>query len=317
MLGERVGRATRKIRVAAPAGVVYALLADATKWPLYFSRNVHVERLEYDGVRERLRMWCVMDGRLASWITWRHLDPVARRVEFRQELPGSQTHAPGGSLTVHELGPHDTELELRYVFSVTDDLPEDATWRERGADRYSSTMLTDVKHLAEQWTRLDELVLTCEDSIRIKGPAELAYDLLYRAGDWPELVPHVTGVDLVEDNPGIQHLTMRTFSEYGAHHSASVRLCFPHAGRIVWKQTETPVLVTGNTGEWSVLPDERGVTVTVRQNAVVREEHIAAVLGDGAGLAEARRYVRNALGGQGRKLLSLAKLHAESAVRML
>jgi hypothetical protein len=317
MLGERVGRATRKIRVAAPAGVVYALLADASKWPLYFSNNVHVERLEFDGEQERLRMWCVMDGRLASWITWRVLDPVARRVEFRQELPGSRVHAPGGALTVHEKGPHDTELELRYDFSVTDDLPDDVTWGERGADRYSSTMLVNLRHFAEQWTRLDELVLSCEDSIRIKGPAELAYDLLYRAGDWPELVPHVIGVDLVEDSPGVQHMTLRTLSECGAHSSESVRLCFPHAGRIVWKQTATPVLMAGSVGEWSVLPDERGVTVTVRQSTVLREEHVTAVLGSGAGLPQARRYVRDALGDHCRTLLSLAKLHAESAVRML
>ena len=317
MFGERVGRATRKIRVAAPAGVVYALIADASKWPLYFSPNVHVERLEFDGVRERLRMWCVMDGQLASWTTWRRLDPVARRVEFRQELPGASLHAPGGALTVHEKGPHDTELELRYDFSVSDDLPDDVTWGERGADRYSRSQLVDLKHFAEQWTRLDELVLSFEDSIRIKGPAELAYDLLYRAGDWPELVPHVTRADLVEDTPGVQRMTLQTLNEYGAHSSESVRICFPHAGRIVWKQTAMPALLAGSTGEWTVVPDERGVTVTVRQSAVLSEEHVTGVLGGGAGLPHARQYLREALGDHCRSLLSLAKLHAESAVRML
>ncbi|MDG9720160.1 aromatase/cyclase [Streptomyces sp. DH24] len=317
MFGERVGRATRKIKVAAPAGVVYALIADASKWPLYFSPNVHVERLEFDGERERLRMWCIMDGPLKSWTTWRHLDPVERRVEFRQELPVSSLHAPGGVLSVREEGPHDTELRLRYDFSVTDDLPDDVTWGERGADRYSRTQLADLKHFAEQWTRLDELMLSFEDSIRIKGPAELAYDFLYRAADWPELVPHVTRVGLTEDTPGVQRMTMQTLNEYGAHSTESVRICFPHAGRIVWKQTATPELLAAHTGEWSVVPDETGVTVAARQNVVLREDHITAVLGEHAGLTDARRYAREALGNHCLALLSLAKLHAESAVRML
>ena len=60
-------KTTHKVRVSASAGVVYALFADAVNWPLYFSPSVHVERLEFDGERERLRTWCFLDGELKSW----------------------------------------------------------------------------------------------------------------------------------------------------------------------------------------------------------------------------------------------------------
>ncbi|WP_329374979.1 aromatase/cyclase [Streptomyces sp. NBC_01483] len=317
MSGERVDRATHTVHVAAPAGVVYAVLADATRLPLYFSPSIHVERLEFDGERERLRMWSLMDGQLKSWTSWRHLDPVERRIEFRQELPAAPLRSMGGILHVRSEGRHRTELELLYDYSVTGGLPVDEAWAKRAAEGNSRTQLAELKSFAERWTRLDDLVLTFEDSVRVNGPAELVYDFLYRAGDWPELVPHVNRADLTEDAPGVQRMTMETLTEYGSHTTDSVRICFPHAGRIVYKQTVPHVLLEAHTGEWSVVPDESGVTVLAQHSVVLREENIAAVLGEGAGLAHARLHMREELGRDSRALLAHAKRHAESAVRML
>ncbi|MFF1675653.1 aromatase/cyclase [Streptomyces sp. NPDC058256] len=314
---ELADKATHKVHVSAPAGVVYALIADAVNWPLHFAPSIHVERLEFDGERERLRTWCFLDGRLKSWTSWRHLDPVKRRVEFRQELPAAPLSALGGTVSVTPLGPHSSELELLYDFSVTGGLPDDVAWAERATDGHGRIQLAGLKAVAERWTRLDELVLTFEESVHVNGPAELVYDFLYRAGDWPQTVPHVTRAHLTEDVPGVQRMTMETLTEYGTHTTDSVRICFPHAERIVYKQTATPTLLEAHTGEWSVVPDERGVTVTAQHTVVLREESIAAELGAHASLAQARRHVREALGRDCRVLLAHAKQHAESAVRML
>ncbi|MFJ3673966.1 aromatase/cyclase [Streptomyces sp. NPDC090106] len=310
-------KTTYKVRVAAPAGVVYALFADAVNWPLYFSPSVHVERLEFDGERERVRTWCFMDGQLKSWTSWRHLDPVNRRVEFRQELPAPPLSSLSGVVHVRPDGPHDSELELLYDFTVVDDRPADMAWAERAAEGYTRSQLTGVKAVAERWARLDELILTFEESVRVNGPAELVYDFLYRAADWPEMVPHVTRVDLTEDEPGVQHMTLETLTEYGTHTTGSVRICFPHAERIIHKQTTTPALVEAHTGEWSVVPEERGVTVIAQHTVVLREEDITAELGEHAGLDQARRHVRESIGRNSRVLLAHAKQHAETAVRML
>ncbi|KOV55826.1 aromatase/cyclase [Streptomyces sp. MMG1121] len=313
MTGERVDRATYHVHVSAPAGVVYAVLADAAKLPLYCSQSVHVECLESDGERERLRMWSLVGGQVKSWISWRHLDQVERRLEFRQKLPGSPLDSVRGVLSVRPEGPHDTELELRYGL---DDLP-DTQWVEQAAGLDIRAQLTQLKSFAERWTRLDDLVLSFEDSIRVHGPAELAYDFLYRAGDWPELVPDVARVAFAEEAPGVQRLTLERLTENGSHTTAAVRICFPHAGRIVYKQTETLPLLAAHTGEWSVVPDETGTTITSKQTVVLREQDITAVLGPGADLADARRQVRATLGRNSLTLLTLARQHAESAVRML
>ncbi|MET9922263.1 aromatase/cyclase [Streptomyces sp. NPDC006435] len=318
MSGERVHRTTHSVEVAAPAGVVYGMISNAVQWPLFFPPNVHVERLEFDGRDERLRMWAVANGQVRSWLSRRVQDPEARRIDFRQQHPQAPVESMNGSWTVQERPGGTSLLTLLHDFTVIDDRPEDVSWTERAVDTNSTAELAQLKRLAERWTRLDELVLSFEDAVRVKGPAELVYDFLYRVGDWPELVPHVARLDLTEDAPGVQVMAMDTRTADGATHTTeSVRICFPHAGRIVYKQTRTPALMEAHTGEWSVLPDESGVTVISQHNVVLREEAVERVLGEGADLAQARRYVREALGRNSTATLNLAKRHAESAIRVL
>ena len=139
------------------------------------------------------------------------------------------------------------------------------------------------------------------------------YDFLYRVGDWPRLIPHVERLELTEETPGVQVMSMDTLTADGAVHTTeSVRICFPHAGRIVYKQTTTPALMEAHTGEWNVVSDENGVTAVAQHSVVLREEAVERVLGPGADLAGARRYVREALGRNSTATLHLARQYAES-----
>ncbi|MFC8920269.1 aromatase/cyclase [Streptomyces sp. NPDC057116] len=314
MSAEQVHRTSHDVEIAAPAAVVYGFIADTERWPLFFPPNVHVERLEFDGTSERLRMWATANGVVKSWTSRRTLDPAARRIEFRQEIPAAPLTGMGGTWIVEDLGQNASRLTLLHDFTVADDRPEDVEWVDRATDTNSRAELGRLKALAERWGRLDELVLSFEDSVRVNGPAELVYDFLYRVGDWPELVPHVSRLDLTEDTPGVQVMAMDTRTADGnTHTTESIRICFPHAGRIVYKQTATPALMDAHTGEWTVTPDETGVTVTSQHSVVLREENIEHVLGDGATLEQTRRYVREALGRNSTATLNLAKQHAEAA----
>ncbi|MGP4001291.1 aromatase/cyclase [Streptomyces sp. 8N706] len=314
MSAERVHRTTHTIAIAAPADVVYGLICDAVKWPLYFQPNVHVEQLEFDGEQERLRMWAVANGRTKSWTSRRTLDSERRRVEFRQELSAAPLASMGGTWIVEPLGAEKTKLTLLHDFTVVGDSAADVAWVERATDTNSRTELANLQRLAERWTRLDDLVFFFEDSVRVNGSAESVYDFLYRVQDWPKLIPHVSRLEVTEDEPGVQSMSMDTRTADGSSHTTeSVRICFPHAGRIVYKQTVTPALMTAHTGEWSVVADETGVTVTSYHGVVLREENIERVLGDSAGVAEARQYVREALGRNSTATLNLAKKYAEAA----
>ncbi|MFI7012227.1 aromatase/cyclase [Streptomyces sp. NPDC050145] len=312
----RVHRTVHKAETDAPADVVYRLIEDTSRWPLYLPPNVQVEQVETSGDSERLRMWATANGQVKSWTSRRVLDPAARRIEFRQEVPAAPVETVGGTWIVTELGPERSLLTLLHDFTVADGRREDVDWVERAIDTNSRAELANLCTLAAGWARLDERVISFEDSVHVDGPAERVYDFLHRADLWPERLPHVDGLELTEDEPGVQVMTMNTRTPDGsAHTTESVRVCFPEDLRIVYKQTATPALMTAHTGCWTVRPAEGGgLTVTSQHSVVLCEEAIEGALGAGVDLAQARRQVREALGRNSGATLLHAKRFAESAV---
>ncbi|MFF3941626.1 aromatase/cyclase [Streptomyces phaeofaciens] len=318
MAAERVHTTAHHVDVAAPAGVIYDLIADATRWPWYLPHSVHVEQLDFDGRSERLRMWATAGGQVRSWTSHRRLSPRGRRITFRRESPDAFAKSLLGTWIVEEVDARRSRLTLLYDVVVEDGGPAGAARAEETVDCGSRRELDSLSRIAERWSRLDELTLVFEESVRVRGGAELVYDFLYRVADWPERIPHVSRLDVTEVEPGVQVMSRDTTTADGSTHTTeSVRVCFPHAGRIVHKQTVTPALLTAHTGEWSVVPDESGVTVTALHSVVLREENIEAVLGPGATVADARRHVRESLGRDSLATLELAKRHAGAVVRML
>ncbi|MDN0197924.1 SRPBCC family protein [Streptomyces sp. S.PNR 29] len=318
MPGERVSRLSHAVDVAAPAGVVYGLIADAERWPLYLPPNVYVERLDFDGVRERLRMWVLADQQIKSWTSDRVQDPARRRVSFRQDLIMEPAESMGGTWWVQALAPDRCRLTINHEFTAVHDRPEDVAWLERATVDFARLGLKSLRFLAERWQRLDELVLSFEEQVRIKGPAELVYGFLYEVADWPGQVPHVRRVELAEPHVGVQEVTMDLAGSDGASDTVrSVRVCFPHAGRIVHKDTVPRKLIAAHCGEFSLVPDATGLTVLSQHHVVLREKDIEQVLGAGATVQDARRRVRADLGLESLQILRLAQKHAESAVRML
>ncbi|MFF2197565.1 aromatase/cyclase [Streptomyces sp. NPDC058157] len=318
MSGERVQHTSYSVDVSAPAGVVYALLADTTQWPLFVPPSIHVERLDFDGTSDRFGMWATAGGTVTSWVSRRSLDPARRTIDFHQEVPAPPATAMAGRWEVAELAGGRSRLTLHHRFATAAGDETGARWLADATDANSHAELEQLKRTAEQWTALDGLLLSFEDSVRVEGPPELVYDFLYRAGDWPAHLPEVTRAHVVEDRTGVQLLTMDTRAADGTTDtSESVRICLPHAGRIVYKRTRTPRLLAAHTGEWSVDPDESGVTAVASHRVLLRAEDIEPVLGPGADLAQARDHVRRALGGAGTRVLHLARRHAETAVPSL
>ncbi|MFD7627310.1 aromatase/cyclase [Streptomyces sp. NPDC059851] len=308
----RVHHTTHEATIAAPAGVVYGLLADAARWPLYFPPTVHVEQQESDGTRERLTLWATTNDQVTSWTSRRALDAGRRRIEFHQEASAAPVASMAGTWIVEPRGTS-CRLVLLHDFTVTGDNAGDTAQVERATDTNSRAELDNLKQLAEGWENLDDLVMSFEDSVRINGPADPVYSFLHRVQHWPQLVPHVTRLDLTEPEPNVQVMAMDTLTADGnAHTTESVRICFPDARRIVYKQTATPLLMSAHTGEWTITEDATGVTATSRHSVVLREENITRVLGPEADVADCRRYVREALGRNSSATLNLAKAYAES-----
>jgi aromatase len=310
----RVHSAQHTVSVAAPASVVYGLLADALRWPVWWPSRVHVERLDFDGTEEHLRVWDVAAGQVRSFLARRVLRPQSRSIEFEQQdalWPGAPT---AGCWMVDPEGGERSLVTLRHERA-----PAGPGERPQAVEADVRAQLAWVRETAERWHRLDELLLSFEDSVRVEGPFELVYDFLYRIQDWAGLIPHVERTSVTEDQPGVQVAAMDTCAQESGQTVTveTVRLCFPHAGRIVYKETVTPELIAAHSGEWYLVPDESGLTVVSAHHVMLREEAVEPLLGRQATLLDARRHVREWLGHASTEALGLAKWHAESAVRRL
>ncbi|MHC8564596.1 hypothetical protein [Streptomyces sampsonii] len=73
----RVQHGTYSVDVDAPAGAVYATLADRPRWPLFLRSSIHVERLDFDGVDDRFQAWTQQYGTVRSCLVRRTLDAGA------------------------------------------------------------------------------------------------------------------------------------------------------------------------------------------------------------------------------------------------
>ncbi|MEI5099115.1 aromatase/cyclase [Streptomyces sp. PmtG] len=305
-------RTLHSVTVAAPADVVYGIIADVTLWPQYFAPNVHVEHLERDETSERIRIWALANGEVKNWVSRRTLDPVARRIEFRQEVSAPPVAAMGGTWVVSAVDEETALLELHHDFAAVDDDPAGMEWITAAVDRNSAAELDNIRDLAERHEELDGLVFAFDDTVEMAADGAAVFDFLNRADLWPERLPHVARLDLAEDEPGVQVMAMDTSARDGSTHTTeSVRVVFG-PDRIVYKQTTVPGLMTAHTGRWTIAPSGDGVAVTSRHTVTLKPEAVAPVLGAGKTVADARAYVHQALSTNSTHTLKLAKAYAEA-----
>jgi aromatase len=300
------------IEVTAPADAVYRLIAQVENWPILFPPTVHVEYAERGDHDERIRIWATANGEAKTWFSRRTLDQDARRITFRQEVSAPPVAAMGGTWIIDPVSAGACLVRLLHDYRAIDDDPSKLAWIDQAVERNSKSELAALKAGAEMTAgSRSGLLLSFEDTVRINGLAEDVYDFLNRAELWRERLPHVSRVSLLEEEPGLQVLEMDTSTKDGSTHTTkSVRVCFP-SRRIFYKQTVLPALLSLHTGAWTLVPDGDGVLAASRHTVVINAQNITRVLGDRAGIDDAKDFVRNALSGNSTATLQHAKAYAE------
>jgi aromatase len=302
-----------EIGVDAPAADVYRMIAEVENWPLVFPPSVYVDYVERGTDDELIRIWATANGEAKNWTSRRVLDPDARRISFRQEVPASPVAAMGGTWIVESRTDTTAHVRLRHDYRAIGDDPAKLDWIDKAVDRNSRAELAALKRNVEVATGMAELTLSFADSVRVAGSPKDLYDFVNEAGAWRERLPHVASVELRETAPGLQILRMDTLTRDGGRHTTeSVRVCFPHH-RIVYKQTTLPALMDLHTGYWQFSEADGGMTTATSQHTVViNRNNIATILGGGATAEDARKFLREALGGNSRATLGHAKAYAEA-----
>ncbi len=298
-------------RVQAPAAEIYRLIAEVGNWPRIFPPTIHVEYLEQGADVERIRIWATANGAAKSWSSRRELDPEGLRIRFRQEVSSPPVASMGGTWVVEPIDATSSRVRLLHDYRAVGDDPEGLAWIDAAVDRNSRSELAALRAAAEPGPGGRELLLSFDDTVGIEAPAQKVYDFLNEAQLWTERLPHVAKVRLTEDVPGLQLLEMDTLTKDGSSHTTtSVRVCFPDT-RIVYKQIVVPALMTLHTGYWRLTERDGRTEATSHHDVVINPRTIAGVLGEQAGVGEAKAFVRNALGTNSRATLGHAKAYAE------
>ncbi|GHB82262.1 hypothetical protein GCM10010347_61490 [Streptomyces cirratus] len=319
-VGPAQHRTSCAVDAAAPAGVLYALVADTAHWPLFLPHALHVEPLDADGDRDRFCLWSAPEGSAVTSSRWsRTLDAGALRAGFRREDPQAPFAPVSGELSVSTLAPGWSRLTLEQESTLCGARTAATDRALAAAGRAVRGALDGLRAAAECWTALDGLLMTFEDRVRVAGSGEQLMEFLYGVDSWPGRVPHVLRADVSEERPGVQRAALvQVDGDGSAYTTESVRVCFPAAGRIVHKQTRPHPLLAAHTGEWSVLPDPvAGCTVVSRHSVLLDGRALERVLGPGGDPASARRHVRGLLGRQSAAVLGPVRPPAGEAARTL
>jgi aromatase len=301
-----------RINVSAPAPSVFALILDIGSWPIVFPPTIHADHIERGESEERIRLWATANGEVKNWTSRRFLDRDRLRVRFQQEVSAPPVANMTGEWRIEPLSDSETCVRLLHDFQAVGDDPDKTAWIRQAVDRNSNAELAALKAAAENRRQRAELLLSFEDVVTVGGSPKDVYDFIYRAQDWQQRLPHVSRVALAEDIPNVQELEMDTQTPDGSVHTTkSVRVCFPH-NLIVYKQLQTPALMSLHTGQWLIHEDGGGGTVaTSAHTVIIAPEAIPAVLGKDATVEDARVFIRDALGRNSTTTLRYAKAHAE------
>src|SRR5918999_4423238 len=104
-----------------------------------------------------------------------------------------------------------------------------------------------------------------------------------------------------------------TTADGSSHTTRSIRLCFP-PDQIVYKQLVPPDLLLGHSGSWQLRKRDGGDVATARHAVVINPDAVTGVLGPGRTPADARAFVRDALGKNSRATMTHASASAGQAV---
>ena len=301
--------------IAAPAESVYQIVADVTRWPLFFRPTVHAWVLERDNDQEIIRLWAFANDEVRTWTSRRRLDPHALRVEFRQANCTAPIASMRGEWLLKPVDATSTTVAFGHEYRAVDDDPGHAAWIAEAVERNSNAELAALKAAAENHDRMDELVLSFDDTVPVDGSAYDVYEFLFQAQEWPRRLPHVSRLDLREDASGVQFMEMDTRAPDGSvHTTASVRVGFPDEA-IVYKQVRVPALMNAHIGEWRIRWEGEGVRLISHHDVLLNDALVERVLGPQATLADARTFVRNALGTNSRTTMERAREYAEERRR--
>jgi C7-C12 aromatase (ARO/CYC) len=299
-----------EVVVAAPAEVVRALVDDVAGWTQLHKLAVHAEILEDDGGTQLIQHWAVADEHsVRTWRVRRTKAADGSSVSFVHEPAEAPFASLSGEWTFHEQDGK-TVVTLRHDFTLVEGAEEQAAALVARLHEGNQDYLQVLLYASENRDELDRLIISFTDPLFIAGDIKDVYDYLWEADKWEERIPHIAKLVLEQPAPDVQFFDMDTSTPDGSsHRTRSVRITI-EPDIIVYKQTQLPILLDGNTGHWKFTQTPEGVIAEARHTATIKPSALH-ILGEGTTVQDARNYLRRVLSANSVSNLRLAKAYAE------
>ena len=257
-------------------------------------------------------MWiaCLIPERRSTGLATRSSHPYDERRHLLAPPCRARVHA------FHFVAGADHEILLAEVDSPADleavlCQPMMAAWQ--AADRIR---LTGPVVAGDGWSgELEEegAEIVFRDAVTIAAPAEAVYRLLWDAARWPELLPHVKAVRMLEERPGFQRFMMETSGAAGTHITESVRESAA-PDEIRFLQVTPPPLLRQHQGSWRLEAVPAGTQATAEHRIELAPERIARELGRPYSRHEAALLSRHFIGNHSKTTLEVVKARCEAAL---
>jgi ribosome-associated toxin RatA of RatAB toxin-antitoxin module len=297
----------RSVRIAAPAAVAFDLVRDVDRWTQLFTGVAYAKRSVTGADTDEITVWLLReDERVEAVTSQRTVDAHAGRITVIDDPSPAPFRSSRSEWQVTEDG--ENSCTISYTAEQSVDGPADV--HAARLDAWAGAFLAELQAAAEQYTELDDLIISFEDELFIAGDLSDVYGLLYRAAEWPERFPHVKRIVLSEEVPNVQFFDMDTVTPEGRSHTTrSVRVCFPES-LIVYKQIVLPPLLNAHTGHWKFTATREGMIAAAKHTATIKRSGLH-LLGDGTTVLDARKYLRRVLSANSMANLRYAKEYAE------
>jgi hypothetical protein len=130
--------------------------------------------------------------------------------------------------------------------------------------------------------------------VEIAQAPEVVMAALWRLDHWPEIAPHVVGIEIVFEDENVQVLFMTVRSRGESERFKSVRIRQP--GSLLFQQPSPPPFLRRHSGSWEVRDNGKGGAVVVSRHEVeIDIDRAAAYLSRTQAGVSGKAEVRTAL----------------------
>lgn len=273
----------------------FAIGLDVTQWPEIFPPCLDAKVLDESETRQTIALTARANDQIFSWQSVRNVDRQKRRISFQQQKTSPLVKSMRGTWSFEDEG-DGCLIRLTHEFEVADDVadvvPGVATRKDAADFMMSSIESNSTRELGAIARHLERKAWSHRfaENLLIDAAPEVILDLLWDAQEWPSLLQHCTGMEVLYDDGANQEFVMVVQVGETSERIRSIRRKGDEG--ISYFQPTPPDPLLEHRGRWSFRATPEGTEVTSFHDVVLNAPFWEA---KGAAADDAKQTVENAI----------------------